>query len=191
VATNRDPVDAVDSNELRSDLYYRLRVVPIRVPPLRERKEDIGPLAVYFLERYWKRDNGRARAPVFTEEALDALRAYPWPGNVRELQNVVEHTMVLAEPGAEISAAAIPFIAGPQPDSGSGASGMSFDMDEEYHVARDRVLAEFEKSYLTAIVTRAGGNMSKAARLAGVDRTTLYRLIEKHDLQRDTILRSK
>jgi DNA-binding NtrC family response regulator len=103
----------------------------------------------------------------------------------------VEHTMVLAEPGAEISAAAIPFIAGPQPDSGSGASGMSFDMDEEYHVARDRVLAEFEKSYLTAIVTRAGGNMSKAARLAGVDRTTLYRLIEKHDLQRDTILRSK
>jgi transcriptional regulator of acetoin/glycerol metabolism len=68
---------------------------------------------------------------------------------------------------------------------------MSFDLDEEYHVARDRVLAEFEKNYLTAIVTRAGGNMSKAARLAGVDRTTLYRLIEKHDLQRDTILRPK
>jgi DNA-binding NtrC family response regulator len=191
VATNRDPVDAVDSNELRSDLYYRLRVVPIRVPPLRERKEDIGPLANFFLEKYWKRDNNRAKPPVFTEGALDALRSYGWPGNVRELQNVVEHTMVLAEPGAQIPAEDIPFISGPQPDSGSGASMMSFDMDEEYHVARDRVLAEFEKNYLTAIVTRAGGNMSKAARLAGVDRTTLYRLIEKHDLQRDTILRSK
>lgn len=191
VATNRDPVEAVESEDLRSDLYYRLRVVPIRVPPLRERKEDIGPLASYFLEKYWKRDNGRAKPPVLTESALDALRSYGWPGNVRELQNVVEHAMVLADPGAEIVAGDIPFITGPQPDNGSGAATMSFDMDEEYHTARDRVLAEFEKKYLTAIVARAGGNMSRAARLAGVDRTTLYRLIEKHDLQRDTILRSK
>jgi DNA-binding NtrC family response regulator len=191
-ATNRDPVDAVESGDLRSDLYYRLRVVPIRVPPLRERQDDIAPLAIHFLEKYWQRDNSRAKPPVFTSEALASLRAYPWPGNVRELQNVVEHTMVLAEPGAEIRAEDIPFIVGPSDNGAGGGSGfMAFDMDEEYHVARDRVLAEFEKSYLTSIVTRSGGNMSKAARLAGVDRTTLYRLIEKHDLQRDTILRSK
>lgn len=191
-ATNRDPVEAVESGDLRSDLYYRLRVVPIRVPPLRERKEDIGPLAEHFLGKYWKRDNSRARPPVLSEGALAAMRAYPWPGNVRELQNVVEHTMVLADPGSEIQPENIPFIAGPSSD-GIGGSGSftTFDMDEEYHVARDRVLAEFEKSYLTSVVTRAGGNMSKAARLAGVDRTTLYRLIEKHDLRRDTILRSK
>jgi DNA-binding NtrC family response regulator len=102
---------------------------------------------------------------------------------------VVEHTMVLADAGSEIQAQDIPFMAGPETVGGGNGSFMPFDMDEEYHVARDRVLAEFEKSYLTFIVTRAGGNMSRAARLAGVDRTTLYRLIEKHDLQRDTILR--
>jgi DNA-binding NtrC family response regulator len=188
-ATNRDPVEAVESGDLRSDLYYRLRVVPIRVPPLRERQEDIGPLAEHFLRKYWKRDNSRAKAPTFGEGALAAMRAYSWPGNVRELQNVVEHTMVLAEAGSEIQAQDIPFMAGPESDGGGNGSLMTFDMDEEYHVARDRVLGEFEKSYLAFIVTRAGGNMSKAARLAGVDRTTLYRLIEKHELQRDTILR--
>jgi DNA-binding NtrC family response regulator len=192
-ATNRDAMEAVEAGDLRSDLYYRLRVVPIRVPPLRERQEDIAPLAEHFLEKYWKRDNPRGKAPVLSEEALATLRRYPWPGNVRELQNVVEHAMVLAEPGSAIEAHDIPFIGGAgQWQRSNGASvNFNFDSDEEYHAARERVLNEFEKSYITSVVTRASGNMSKAARIAGVDRTTLYRLIEKHELERDTILRSR
>ena len=193
-ATNRDPKEAVEEGDLRSDLYYRLRVVPIRVPALRERREDIPLLAEHFLEHYWKRDNGgRSKRPTFSDDAIAALQAHGWPGNVRELQNVIEHAVVLLEPGAEIRASDIPFMGGPVPDAGATMNGAlpAHIHEQPYHEAREAVLSEFEKTYLTALVNRAGGNMSKAARLAGVDRTTLYRLIEKHDLERDTILRSK
>ena len=195
-ATNRDPGKAVESGDLRSDLYYRLRVVPIRVPPLRERQEDIALLAAHFLEEYWRRDQRDEEPPVFSDAAIRAMQAYRWPGNVRELQNMVEHAAVLAEPGAELQPEDIPFQAGdaPAPETDSGGSTTTISglpLEEDYHTARDRVLAEFEKSYITALVARAGGNMSEAARIAGVDRTTLYRLIEKHDLERDTILRPK
>ncbi|HSH44933.1 MAG TPA: sigma-54 dependent transcriptional regulator [Longimicrobiales bacterium] len=192
-ATNRDPREAVEAGDLRSDLYYRLRVVPIRVPPLRERREDIPLLAKHFLQQYWKRDNPRNKPPVFTDAAMEALVHHTWPGNVRELQNVVEHTMVLMEPGAEILAEDIPFMGDAEPSlAGGGTSFFGEHLaSQPYHEAREAVLTEFEKGYITSLVNRAGGNMSKAARLAGVDRTTLYRLIEKHDLERDTILRSR
>jgi DNA-binding NtrC family response regulator len=191
-ATNRDPLESVETGDLRPDLYYRLRVVPISLPALRERKEDIGPLAKHFLQHYWKRDNPRATPPNLSDDALAALRSYAWPGNVRELQNVIEHAVVLAQPGDTIAGDDLPIVWSDQPTP-PGAPNFSagFDFAEEYHVARDRVLADFEKGYIIYLVNRAGGNMSKAARMAGVDRTTLYRLIEKHDLQRDTMLRSK
>ncbi len=188
-ATNRDPEEAVEEGELRSDLYYRLRVVPIRVPPLRERREDIAVLATHFLKKYWKRDHDHEQIPTFTEDAIRELQSYPWPGNVRELQNVVEHTVVLAEPGSEIRPEDIPFVE--SATLSADRPGPHFDATEEYHVARERVVADFERRYVTDLVNRAGGNMSEAARMAGVDRTTLYRLIEKHNLERDTTLRSK
>ncbi|MFW6331456.1 MAG: sigma-54 dependent transcriptional regulator, partial [Gemmatimonadota bacterium] len=190
-ATNRDPAVAVEEGGLRSDLYYRLRVVPIRVPPLRERREDIEVLANHFLDEYWDRDYGREPRPAFSDAAIRALQSYPWPGNVRELQNVVEHTVVLAEPGDEIEPDDIPFVEGPTTPPNGGPQMQFVDSSIEYHTAREQVVAEFERRYVTDLVNRAGGNMSEAARLAGVDRTTLYRLIEKHDLERDTILRSK
>jgi DNA-binding NtrC family response regulator len=109
---------------------------------------------------------------------------------VRELQNLIEHVVVLADPGSRIQAAQLPFI-GDDGEAGAdeflATAGGSL-AEEPYHTARDKVLAEFERSYLTALVNRAAGNMSKAARAAGVDRTTLYRLMEKHGLQRETIM---
>ncbi len=191
-ASNRDPDESVRDGALREDLYYRLRVVPIHLPPLRERPEDITLLANHFLTLYWRRHRGaNAPLPTLSDGALSALAAHGWPGNVRELQNAIEHTVVLLEPGQEIQQKDIPFPGTDRPATGGADVTTPMWNDEEleqsYHAARERVIATFERRYLTWLVNRAGGNMSKAARLAGVDRTTLYRLMERHGLQRETI----
>ncbi len=192
-ATNRDPAKAVADGLLREDLYYRLRVVPIHVPALRERPEDIPLLAKHFLRYFWHRhrDKGSA-APQLSKAAVRALQAHPWRGNVRELQNVFEHAVVLLEPGSVIQPRDIPFLeSGPtvaQPEPSKTAEAGPVGFEQAYHEARERLLADFELSYLTSLLHRAGGNMSRAARLAGVDRTTLYRLMERHGLQRETIV---
>ncbi len=185
-ATNADPEAATKAGELREDLYYRLRVVPIQLPSLRERLEDIPLLADYFLREAWKRHRERnAAPPKLSEAALRTLCAQPWRGNVREFQNLIEHVAVLAEPGAEIAAEDLPIREeAPTPAGPNPASLISTLLEESYHDARDRVIAQFETQYLNWLVIRANGNMSKAARIAGVDRTTLYRLMERHGLQR-------
>lgn len=184
-ATNRDPQDAVEEGALRSDLFYRLRVVPINLPPLRKRQEDIPLLANHFLTYYWQRHRHRAdRVPRLSEASVAFLRSRPWRGNVRELQNVIEHVAVLAEPDQVIQPSDIPIYddAGEWPAESLVPSSV---MDEAYHTAKDRVVAQFEREYLTRLISRAGGNMSKAARLASIDRTTLYRLMDKHEFHRD------
>jgi len=185
-ATNGDPESSVESGEMREDLYYRLKVVPIHVPALRERPEDIPLLADYFLSTYWVRHRRKgAPFPRLTDAALRTLCGHPWRGNVRELQNVIEHVAVVVEPGAEIRPEDLQLSGEPTPAAGSNpASLISTLLEESYHAARDRVIAQFERQYLTWLVNRASGNMSKAARIAGVDRTTLYRLMERHGLQR-------
>src|SRR2546422_181412 len=185
-ATNGDPDAALTSGDMREDLYYRLRVVPITLPSLRERPEDIPLLAEYFLSTYWVRHRGKgAPAPALTEGAIRTLCAYPWRGNVRELQNVIEHVAVVTEPGRAIQPEDLQIGGEATPTSGANpASLVSTMLEESYHVARERVIAQFERQYLTWLVNRAGGNMSKAARIAGVDRTTLYRMMERHGLQR-------
>jgi transcriptional regulator with PAS, ATPase and Fis domain len=193
-ASNRDADQAVRDGVLREDLYYRLRVVPISIPPLRDRPEDISLLASHFLRTYWRMHRGgETRPPVLSDDAIRALQQYPWPGNVRQLQNAIEHAVVLLEPGQAVRASDIPLDSVPgkaatrvTPPGGEEAAGDL--LRESYHTARERVITQFERRYLTELVRAAEGNMSKAARLAGVDRTTLYRLMERHGLARDAFV---
>jgi DNA-binding NtrC family response regulator len=193
-ATNRNLQHGANDDVMRQDLFYRLCVVPIHIPPLRERPSDIPVLAQHFLTRYWHQHRDGGTPPVLSQAAIESLQARAWPGNVRELQNVIEHSVVLLEPGAHIEAEDLPNLSsgGMAPTVRPSAAFSMDDLgDESYHGAREKVLMQFELAYLTWLVGRAGGNMSKAARIAGVDRTTLYRIMEKHGLQRDTIITSK
>ena len=188
-AMNRDPMEAIEEGLLRKDLHYRLRVVPIHIPPLRDRSEDVPLLAEEFLKEFWARhrEPGSDR-PVLSDAALSVLRRAPWPGNVRELRNVIEHLVVLAEPGQEVGTEDIVFLDdGPSTVPTSAGHYGAAVMDMDYHSAREQVLSGFEVDYLTHIVQSSGGNISDAARMAGVDRTTLYRLMEKHGMARDKI----
>jgi transcriptional regulator with PAS, ATPase and Fis domain len=185
-ATNRDPMQAIAEGRLRKDLHYRLRVVPIHIPPLRERPEDIPVLAEQFLREFWSQHRDpRELLPQLSEEAVATLCSAPWPGNVRELRNVIEHLVVMSSSGATIRSSDIVFI--DEDQKGGLAQGVGFDpslAELDYHSARDRVLAKFEIDYLTHVVQSSRGNMSHAARAAGVDRTTLYRLMDKHGITR-------
>jgi DNA-binding NtrC family response regulator len=182
-ATNRDPQEAVTSGILREDLFYRLRVVLIKLPPLRERVQDIPVLAKYFLTLYWERHRAREPMPILTEEGMDLLKSKHWSGNVRELQNVIEHLAVLAEAGQPIRPQDIPLYDTPAVTAMDKTIPAAL-LEEGYYSAREKLVNNFEKAYLWRVVDRAGGNMSKAARLASIDRTTLYRLIDRHSLQR-------
>ncbi len=184
-ATNRDPQEAVAQGILREDLFYRLRVVPIKLPPLRKRLEDIPLLAQYFLNKSWLRHRPGTLVPELGDDAMAFLTTRQWRGNVRELQNVIEHVAVIADPGQEIVPADIPMHDdAAAPTSGEAMLSQAY-LSEPFHTAKDRLIAHFEREYLARLTSRASGNMSKAARLAGIDRTTLYRLIEKHEIKRD------
>jgi len=185
-ATNRDPRDAIRNKQLREDLYYRLNVVQVTIPPLRDRVEDIPLLANHFLSVFWGRHRSpKDTLPTFSEDTLDFLSSRPWRGNVRELQNFVEHVTILAQPGAKIQIHHLPLDQEVDLAASSTASVGALPTSDAYHVAKEQVLATFEKNYVTRLVARASGNMSRAARLASVDRTTLYRLLERHGFRRE------
>ena len=190
-ATNRDPLKAVQDGRLREDLYYRLGVVPIHIPALRERPEDIPVLATHFLEAYWTRHRGGGHpTPKLTPEAMEDLRSRPWKGNVRELQNVIEHAIVLVEDRGDIDAADLPMLepkpAGHFPLQGSYL-GHGVPLSG-YHQTRDRVVARFEREYLKSVLQETEGNVSEAARVAGVNRATLYRMLERHGLSKGDVV---
>lgn len=192
-ATNRNLEEALDQGLLRHDLYYRLRVVPIELPPLRDRPEDIPVMANHLVRHYWRRHSrSGGPAPRLSPAAMEKLMEHSWPGNVRELQNVLEQSVVLTEADDVIGADALPDL-GSEPGARAGGAGSSsllagLDLQEEYHDVKDKLVSRFEKQYLARAISRAGGNMSEAARQAGIDRTTLYRLMEKHDLSKESLM---
>ena len=165
-ATNQDLRAALEQGTFREDLYYRLNVVPIDIPPLRERREDIPWLAEYFVKKL-AADSG-SKAEGITDAALDKLAAYSWPGNVRELENVIERSLVMAR-GDRLDADDIRLDTGRQ--TKANASDLS--------LPPGMTLDEYEKELIRDALKRADGNKSQAARLLGLTRNALrYRLTQ-------------
>jgi DNA-binding NtrC family response regulator len=167
-ATNQDLIAKIKAGAFREELYYRLGVVIVTLPPLRERREDIPYLANFFLERFSRRyGKSLSASPDFQE----ALLTMPWPGNVRELKNLIERLTALHADGV--------LRAGDVADEGPVAA-ISEDLSLlSWKDARERYLSEFELSYARTVLSRCGGNVSAAAREAGVDRKTFYALLRK------------
>jgi DNA-binding NtrC family response regulator len=163
-ATNRVLRDEIAADRFREDLYFRLNVLPIRLPPLRERREDVLPLARHFLARH----AGEAhRRLTLGAEAEGALLAHPWPGNVRELENAIERAVVLAR-GEEIGPEDLLLEEPVGAPPGAGAAPTL-----QAHLERTTA------SHIRAALETAGGNRAEAARALGVDRTTLYRMMKR------------
>ncbi len=163
-ATNRDVSAALAAGALRDDLYYRLAVVQIRVPPLRERREDILPLARAFV----RRSSEKHSLPELTLHATcaEALLGHPWPGNVRELENAIEHAAVLSKDGV-IRPRHLPrSVTEPSPVASLGRG------------TEPRTLAEVERDHIRAVLAHTGGNRSRAAVLLGIGATTLWRKLK-------------
>ncbi|MEM7050731.1 MAG: sigma-54 dependent transcriptional regulator [Acidobacteriota bacterium] len=175
-ASNCDLQDRLAKGTFRSDLYYRLNVVQLDLPPLRDRCGDILLLAEHFLERY--RSSSGAAIHEFAPEAAQKLLTYRWPGNVRELENVVQRAVIL--------------------NAGSAASIRSRDLVLEaaaasqvsFQAAKSRVVAEFERQYLESMLSSCGGNVSHAARTARKDRRSFFELIRKHNIDPNRFRRS-
>jgi transcriptional regulator with GAF, ATPase, and Fis domain len=172
-ATNRDLAESVRKREFREDLLYRVNVIPIPLPPLRERAGDVPLLAYHFLGRYGR--NREQPLEGIATDALAALEAYLWPGNVRELQNAIERACVLAD-GPTLGLRDLPeHVRGRGRVTPAAAPGKTLPLRE----ARDTWLRAFTYEYLTDLLREHGGNVSQAAKTAGVDRKTLHRLLTK------------
>ncbi|HYY93027.1 MAG TPA: sigma-54 dependent transcriptional regulator [Pyrinomonadaceae bacterium] len=174
-ATNRDPGDEVRRRRFRQDLLYRLNTLSIHLPPLRERREDILPLVRHFTSR--ARPAG-APALVFSAEALRLLEDYDWPGNIRELENAVARAAALCE--HTVCPADLP-----EPVRAGASVGSSEAEEELFRSTEGKAwptLNELERRYVARALSHTGGNKLAAARLLGVDRNTLKRMIERHNL---------
>lgn len=169
-ATNRNLEDAVGSGDFRRDLYFRLKVVEINVPPLRKRRDDIEPLARHFLARF-AAETGR-RVHDFTPEALEALRTYVWPGNIREMRNVIERAVVLSQ-GELIDRSELALSQLPPP----GDTGQQpVDARAAY---KPESLEDVERRHILATIEASGGNKTKAASILGIERSTLDRKLAR------------
>ncbi len=172
-ATNADLKEAVQMGKFRHDLYYRINILPLVLPPLRDRPEDIILLAKHFLEKFAL----EYAKPIVdcSPEVLRMLRAYSWPGNIRELEHTIERAVALAgnttlhEPDIALS------MANPSPPL------------ESFQTAKDRAVAEFEQTYLKDILLAHAGNITKAAHAAGKNRRAFWQLMRKHGIDAQSL----
>lgn len=162
-ATNRDLANMSTTGEFRSDLYFRLSPFVITIPPLRERREDIAPLAQHFLARFT-----RAMPATLTSDALKLLIAYDWPGNVRELRNAIERAVILSRPCKQVQAQHLSFLPNPQ----MGETVLRF--------SQEPTLEEIEREYMHQVMLKYGGNRQKTAAVLGISERHIYRLLEKY-----------
>ena len=197
-ATNRDLESMIENNEFREDLYYRLNVISLKVPPLRDRGEDIVLLAKHMLEEMCEEHSLGYR--YFTDNALKQIAAWQWPGNIRELRNIVERSAIMSEtqqidtipditrpetPGA----GAAPPDAGTSTDSpGADEGGFSFQCDL---VSWQEMHASLDKAYIKFVLGRSGGNVSEAARKLCLERAYLHRLMKKLGIQRGVVVKDQ
>jgi DNA-binding NtrC family response regulator len=160
-ATHQDLQESIRKKTFRQDLYYRLNVIHLQVPPLRERPEDIPLLAQYFLRRYATETNKKMDS--IHPEAIEAMRRYSWPGNVRELENALERAVVVGK-GRQLKPTDLPFVVG-APEEVAGLS-----------------LEDVERRYIAQVLASAKGHISNAAKVLRINRTTLYHKIKKYGL---------
>ena len=176
-ATNRDLYRSVRQGSFREDLFYRLNVITLHLPPLRDKKEDVPFLAHYFLKKYGEKTGKKVER--ISLDALQALQEYSWPGNVRELENVMERAIVLAE-GEQVSARELPTKI-----LGQGFYSPEPENEEveltrlPYHLAKEKALQLFHKSYLARLLHSTDGNISEASLRAGMDRSNFKKIIKK------------
>jgi DNA-binding NtrC family response regulator len=177
LATNKNLEQAVADGEFREDLYYRINVVTIEMPPLRQRKSDIATLAQHFLRRFAD-EHGR-RGVQFTEDALEALCGAPWPGNVRQLENVVERAVVLTT-GSRIERNDLPPMLPVRPDPAPESTQP--DPSGEVRPLREAMQAP-EKRLIEQALEHCSGNREKAARVLGINRSTLFHKLRKYGIR--------
>ncbi len=199
-ASNADLYQLVQAKQFREDLYYRLNVIALRLPPLRERRDDIPLLAIHFLRRYNARYGREVRH--LTAESWQKLAAYAWPGNIRELEAVIQRAVLVAASSlvtpddiklnhlnmqTEIFAQDALADVVPQPLSGAPGECPVFQ-ERSLREAKEHVVAEFERSYLSHVLAAHHGNITQAAKQAGKERRAFTRLLDKYNLQRSAFL---
>ncbi|HET7113326.1 MAG TPA: sigma 54-interacting transcriptional regulator, partial [Pyrinomonadaceae bacterium] len=167
-ASNVNLSEAVDNGKIRQDLFYRLNILSVTLPPLRDRREDIPLLARSFLTRYAR--ESQKQVTDFSEEVLNLLMVHSWPGNVRELDHVVERAVVLST-GNII-----------QPSDIHPSSSVAKAHCESLQEAKAKEIARFEKSYIQGVLSICSGNITKAAQVAKKNRRAFWQLIQKHQI---------
>lgn len=173
-ATSRNLAEEIAAGRFREDLFYRLNVVPVRIPPLRERREDIPELVNHFLARF--ASERRISTPELSKEAMAALQAHDWPGNVRQLRNIIERTLILT-PGDRVGCIEVdllpPEILDSQASAGVGGPSLAI-MGSPLREARE----SFEREYLKIQIRRFSGNISRTASFIGMERSALHRKLK-------------